>query len=226
VYAKSTVAEIPAIEGRLRSIDSEIEAKIKRVSNLVTRISELPAEVPADPFYEQIKELNTKIAELKSVQADLRSKSAGLAAQTIDKQGLIQKIERTIKELERTPTEKRRPLYANLIKFAELHPTKIRVGVFAPTRPTPNDNTLAATGTEGRSSSQFVENEGSLLPFERSPRGGSTTVSIPSSRGAPRFARAPSALTEPYVSVSDIRLSNQVTAPCGAVGFEDEPDLR
>jgi hypothetical protein len=55
-----------------------------------------------------------------------------MQAQTIDKEGLKQRITRTTLQLEKTPAESRRPLYANLIKFVELHPDRIKMGVFAP----------------------------------------------------------------------------------------------
>lgn len=44
--------------------------------------------------------------------------------------------------LETTPVENRRPFYSNLIQFAELHPTRIRVGIIAPAQ-------LKATATDG-----------------------------------------------------------------------------
>lgn len=41
-------------------------------------------------------------------------------------------LNRAIANLERASVEDRRPIYSNLIKFAELYPTKIRLGVYAP----------------------------------------------------------------------------------------------
>lgn len=166
IYAKSTHSEIPALEGRLKSLDSEIESKSKRVQNLVSRIAELPSEIPADAFYQQIKETNQKIIEFKSTRTELMSKSLSLKGNTIDKDGLIDKIKRTVAKLEQTPIELRKPLYSNLIKFAELHPTKIRVGVYA------------STGTDGvlGANSEFenFKNEPKILDFAK--RGGSTSV--------------------------------------------------
>ncbi len=133
IYAKSTHSEIPAIDGKLKTLDSEIESKSKRVQNLVSRIAELPAEISADAFYQQIKETNQKIVEFKSARTELLSKSISLKGNAIHKDGLINKIKRTVAKLEQTPIELRKPLYSNLIKFAEIHPTKIKVGVYAPT---------------------------------------------------------------------------------------------
>ena len=136
---------------RLRQLDSEIESKSKRVQNLVSRIAELPSEISADAFYQQIKETNQKIIEFKSARTELMSKSLSLKGNAIHKDGLIDKIKRTIAKLEETPIELRKPLYSNLIKFAEIHPTKIKVGVYAPTESFNFDdqNPLKATGTDG-----------------------------------------------------------------------------
>ncbi len=168
IYAKSTHSEIPALEGRLKSLNSDIESKSKRVQNLVSRIAELPIDISADAFYQQIKETNQKILEFKSVRAELLSKSISLKGQAIHKNGLIDKIKRTVAKLEQTPIELRKPLYSNLIKFAELHPTRIRVGVYAP------------TGTDGAqgANSEFrdFKTEPKISDFVK--RGGSTSVTI------------------------------------------------
>jgi hypothetical protein len=184
IYAKSTHSEIPAMEARLKSMDADIESKTKRVQNLVSRIAELPTEIPADPFYDQIKETNQKLSELKLAKKELLSKSISLKGQAIDQNGLIEKIKGITARLEETPIENRRPLYSNLIQFAELHTTKIRVGVIAPTlSPNRNDNQMKATGTDGvpGSFANFESNEGKVLKIAAGTRAGSTSVTI----GAP-----------------------------------------
>ena len=60
-------------------------------------------------------------------------KSQSTRKSTIDRTELIFRLKRTINALEKTPAEDRRPIYSNLIKFAELHPKKIRLGIYAPT---------------------------------------------------------------------------------------------
>lgn len=77
-------------------------------------------------------------------------------------------------KLGETSVESRRPLYTNLIQFAELHPTKIKVGVIAPTQ-----GQYKATGTErvpgAESDFQFFEGEpGKVIDLVRC--GGSTSV--------------------------------------------------
>ncbi len=173
VYAKSTVTEIPALEGKIKSLDMDLESKQKRVQNLVLRIADLPPEVPADLFYEQIKEANKKIIELKTTKQNLLIKATGLKSQVIDGGRLRDKLARTIARLEETPVENRRPLYSNLIEFAEIHPTKIRVGLLAPTfGSNPNNIQTKATGTNGSGGGSY---------FLRCV--GSSTVSIGARRG-------------------------------------------
>ncbi len=186
VFAKSNNSEIPALEGKLKTIDSEIEQRKRRVQNLVARIADLPPEVPADGFYQQIQEWNQKVMELEHLRKELFSKSVGLRTQAIDKTALIEKLKKTVQRLDETPVEQRRPLYANLIEFAEIHPTKIRVGLNAPTFPfnsdEPEKRQYKATGTDGGPSGQnlnFKDCEPKDLSLVN--RGGSTTVTI----GAP-----------------------------------------
>ncbi|MGE0764786.1 MAG: recombinase zinc beta ribbon domain-containing protein [Bdellovibrionales bacterium] len=179
IYAKATHSEIPALEAKVKALDSEIESKSKRVQNLVSRIAELPADIPADIFYHQIKETNQKIQELKQAKQELRSKAIALKGQAIDKDGLVDKIKNTVAKLEETSVESRRPLYTNLIQFAELHPTKIKVGVIAPEK-----GQYKATGTEGTPGAEsdfqnFKGEPGKVIDLVR--RGGSTSVTI----GAP-----------------------------------------
>lgn len=90
IYSKNNNSEIPALEGKMKTIDSEMEQKKKRVQNLIARIAELPSEIPADNFYKQINEWNQKITELENLRKDLVSKSLALKTQAIDKSGLIE----------------------------------------------------------------------------------------------------------------------------------------
>lgn len=135
VYATSNHSEIPALEGKIKTNESETEQKKRRSQNLVARVSELPLGVPADGFYRQIQELNKKVIEPENLRKNLLAKSASPKGNAIDKIGLIEKLKSTIARLEEPPKENRRPLYSNLIEFAELHPTQIRVGLKTPTLP-------------------------------------------------------------------------------------------
>ncbi len=177
VYATSNNSEIPALEGKTRTIEGEIEQKQQRVKSLVQRIADLPVEVPADGFYNQMKDWNQKILDLQHAKKELLAQTTRLKNGAIDKNGLIEKLKRIIVRLEETPTENRRPLYSNLIEFAEIHPTKIRVGLNAPTLP---PSQYKATGTDSSTgnpkNSKFRDCEPRKLSLTTS--GGSTTVTI------------------------------------------------
>lgn len=96
--------------------------------------------------------------------------------QDIDQDALKAKIERTLKNLEAAPKEKQRPIFTNLVKFIEIHPMKIKIGMYAPTK-----EQYKATGTDGTSSPgneklNFKQKEGALIPFVPTQRGGSSAV--------------------------------------------------
>lgn len=176
IYAKSTHSEIPALEAKIKSMDADLESKSKRIQNLVSRVAELPADIPADAFYQQIKETNQKIQELKQARQELLSKSITLKGQAIDGEGLVEKIKSTVAKLEETPVEKRKLIYTNLIQFAELHPTKIKVGIIAPAK-----GQYKAPGTDGAPGAEsdfqnFKGEPGKVVNFVK--RGGSTSVTI------------------------------------------------
>src|SRR5690606_2796310 len=69
---------------------------------------------------------------LEAAKAELEQQRGTLSGQVVDRERLLFRIRRTIANLERTPVELQRPIYANLIKFAELKSTKVRLGLFAP----------------------------------------------------------------------------------------------
>ena len=75
IYAKQTVSELPALEGRLKTLETDMQTNTKRVDNLVARLSDLPQEISADPIYEQIKQLNKKIGDLKAARENLKSRA-------------------------------------------------------------------------------------------------------------------------------------------------------
>ncbi|MBL7555315.1 MAG: recombinase family protein [Bdellovibrionaceae bacterium] len=147
IYRSKTSSELPEVQTRARQLDQEIQSISKKINNLVQRISEMQPEVPADPFYEQIKQLNQKLTEAKLAKEKLKTKEMDLYGQDIDQDGLKAKIKRTLKNLEDAPKEKQRPIFTNLVKFIEIHPMKIKIGIYAPTK-----EQYKATGTDGTSS--------------------------------------------------------------------------
>lgn len=176
IYRSKTSSELPELQNRAKLLDQEIQNVTKKISNLVQRVAELPAEVPADPFYEQIKQLNQKLTEAKIAKEKLKTKEMDLNGQDIDQEGLKAKIERTLKNLEQVPKEKQRPIFTNLVKFIEIHPMKIKIGMYAPSK-----EQMKATGTDGTPSpGNKTQNlneikEGKLIPFSPN-RVGSSTV--------------------------------------------------
>jgi site-specific DNA recombinase len=164
IYAKRTSSELPGLEAKLKTLGADIQVVERKIANLVARLSDLPAEISAEPIYLQMKDLNSKLATLIEAKERLESEKRQISTQAIDRDQLRLKIKRTIESLENAPADLKRPIYANMIKFAELYPTKIRMGVFAPTE--------SATTLKTRKASV----SGSLLNYRH--RAGSCTVSF------------------------------------------------
>ncbi len=80
--------------------------------------------------------------------------------------------QRTIERLNAALVEKQRPIFSNLIKFVEIHPMKIKIGMYAPAK-----EALKATGTDGIrvEGTETQEKEGKLIPFNPTQRVGSST---------------------------------------------------
>ena len=176
IYKSKTSTELPDVQGQTKKMDQEIQTTSKRIANLVQRISELPAEVPAEAFFDQIKQMTAKLNDLKLKKQKLITKEMDLKGQDIDQDGLKAKIERTLANLEKAPKEKQRPIFTSLVKFIEIHPMKIKIGMYAPSK-----EQYKATGTDGTPSPEtktqnLNEKEGKLLPFSPTQRVGSSTV--------------------------------------------------
>jgi len=170
IYKSKTINEIPEIQSSQKRLDIDIQTLSKKVNNLIQRIAELPEDLPADQFYEQIKQMNQKLSEMKQAKEKLSTQSYELMKYAIDEEGLKQKIKRTIENLDQASGDRQRPILSNLIKFIEIHPTKIKLGLFAPTEQ------MKATGTDGESLNfkESKEKEGKILPFSPNRVGSST----------------------------------------------------
>ena len=176
IYQRKAESELPQVQSEQKRLDQEQLTTTKRISNLVQRVADLPPEIPADAFYEQIKQLNQKLGELKAAKENLKTKSLDLESQAIDKEGLKFKIRRTLANLADAPKDQQKPIFRNLVKFIEINPTKLKLGLYAPTQ-------LKATGTDGQptSGSQDFSNfseikSSSVTPSAPTPRGSSSTV--------------------------------------------------
>ena len=97
----------------------------------------------------------------------------------IDREAFERKITRMIENIERIPVEERKPIYQNILKFAELHPKKTRIALYAPTKGVGTPDDFKATGTDNFKFSDFEPKN--YLSLATS--GSSTTVTI----GAPSW---------------------------------------
>lgn len=73
---------------RTKLLEQEIQNVTKKISNLVQRVADSPAEFPAGPFCEQIKQLNQRLTEAKLAKEKLKTKEMDLNDQDIDQEGL------------------------------------------------------------------------------------------------------------------------------------------
>jgi site-specific DNA recombinase len=132
IHTKGTQSELPGVEGRIKTLDGEIRTQAKRQENLMGRLADLPSEIPADLIYKQLQAIQEKARELEETRKSLSHHRQAITTKSVDRERLLFKIRRTIANLEKAPVEDQRPIFSNLIQFAELHPTKVRLGVFAP----------------------------------------------------------------------------------------------
>lgn len=132
IYAKGSVAELPEVKNQLLKIKRDLETYGKRNKNLIERLSDLPQDIPADGIYAQIKQNKNRIEELERNYAEIQCQERKLSTLSVSREGLVHKVKRAIENLEKTPIEKRRAIYKNLIKFAEVHPLKVKIGIYAP----------------------------------------------------------------------------------------------
>jgi hypothetical protein len=71
---------------------------------------------------------------LKLAKENLKTKEMDLCGQEVDPEGFKAKIENVLRNLEKVPKEKQRPIFTSLVKFIEIHPMKIKIGLYAPTK--------------------------------------------------------------------------------------------
>jgi site-specific DNA recombinase len=157
IYARGTVSELPGVKARASNIQKEIQTLTKRNENLIERLSDLPKEMSADGIYKQIQENTQKVKSLEASLSGLKSEELKMTTQSVNREALLFKIKRTIQNLEKTPVDQRREVYANLIQFAELHPTKIRLGVYAPAESSGKNQTLEMKKAAGLSPAAVSE---------------------------------------------------------------------
>ena len=107
----------------------------KRRENLMDRIADLPSEVSADLFYGKIREITKKLESADDLKSELGSQKTKTQSTSIDQSALKTRLERTLKLLDVAPNGNQRAIFSNDIQFAEIHPMKVRLGLYAPTGP-------------------------------------------------------------------------------------------
>ena len=130
LYENSNNKELPVIEGRLKTIDSEIKVNEKKSQNIIQRIEELPPEISAELFYKRLTEITGKVQELKNLKMELESQQRKSSFNNVSESSIKARVEYAIKHLTEAPKEKHREVFDNVIQFAEIHSTKIRLGVY------------------------------------------------------------------------------------------------
>ena len=148
-YQESKNTDLPMIKNRIKSIIISIKDNEKRVENLVNRISELPSEVSAAPLYKKLEELQAKIKEEKNLYATLEIEKLKTSTKDLKEDELRLRVQRAIKRLDEAPKEKQREVFSNLLQFIEIHPTKIKLGVYAVSENSGGDESSQNKATGG-----------------------------------------------------------------------------
>jgi site-specific DNA recombinase len=130
LYESTNNKELPVIDGRLKSIESEINLNEKKSENIIRRIEELPSEVSAELFYKRLTEITHKVQELKNLKMNLESQKRKSSFKNVSEVSITARVQYAIKHLSEAPKEKHREVFDNVIQFAEIHSTKIRLGVY------------------------------------------------------------------------------------------------
>lgn len=129
-YETANNKELPLVESRLKTVASEIKSHDKKAQNIMQRIEELPPELSAELFYKRLTEINKKTQELKAQQMDLESQKIKTTLRGVSENSIKARVEYAIKHLNEAPKEKHREIFENVLQFAEIHSTKIKLGIY------------------------------------------------------------------------------------------------
>jgi hypothetical protein len=130
IYHKERSKNKPIELHGLRVVTDELKSLETKQNNLISRISELPAKVSAEPFYKQLALVQEQINERARLKENLLLQSREASNEKILPADIAFRIQRTVEALEIFPPAKQRGIFENLIQFAEFHPTKLRLGVY------------------------------------------------------------------------------------------------
>lgn len=157
LYENSNNKELPVIDGRLKTIESEIKANEKKSQNIVHRIEDLPSEVSAELFYKRLTEITQKLQELKNLKMELESQKRKSSFKNVSESSILARVQYAIRNLSEAPKEKHREVFENVIQFAEIHSTKIRLGVYAAGSPEGANFNFKVSGDSSIGSSTTIQ---------------------------------------------------------------------
>ena len=87
IYREKTEQDLPGLDGRIKTLDSDLKLAEKRIENLTLRVADLPPDMPADPLYRQMKDLQAKAGELKLTRTTLETEAKQARRKTSTSRG-------------------------------------------------------------------------------------------------------------------------------------------
>ena len=161
-YESANNKELPFVESRLKTAAAEIKSHEKKAQNIMQRIEELPPELSAELFYKRLTEINKKMRELKAQKLDLETQKIKTTSHGVSENSIRARVEYAVKHLNEAPKEKHREVLENVLQFAEIHPTKIKLGIYGG-HPIEGSTTIK-NGGQGE-----IRTLGRLLTYTRVP---------------------------------------------------------
>jgi|SaaInlStandDraft_5_1057022.scaffolds.fasta_scaffold13482_2 site-specific DNA recombinase len=146
IYHKDQVKNQPLVIHGLKTTTDELKSLEKKQQNLIDRIAELPMKISAAPFYKQLEGLQAQISEKLRLKEELLNQSTKENNIRVLPSELTARIQRTVNALEKTPLKDQRKIIENVIQFAEFHPTRLRLGVYASEKSTRSSTTIKNGG--------------------------------------------------------------------------------
>ena len=182
IYREQNAGDQPEILSETKRLDAEISQVSRKVTNLIQRVSDLPADISADGFYDQIRQMTQKKEQLQLAREKVSSQLRGLAVTEVDQDGLLKKIQQAVERIEQASADQQRPIFKEIVHKIEILPMKLKIELYAPTTKEPSEGpeTQKATGTDGLLV-DLKRSKASILPFDPTRRVGSSTVGV----GAP-----------------------------------------
>lgn len=130
IYQKNKLKSSPLALNQIKSVTTELKQAESKEKNIISRISELPSGICAEPFYEKLKLVQNEIQEKQLIKVKLESQNqrVHLPASATE---LEERIKRVVSQLEATPVNQQRAIFEKVIQFAEFLPNRLRLGVYS-----------------------------------------------------------------------------------------------